>query len=232
MDGTLLLALPVLALVDSTSFGTLLIPAWLMTSRHVLVQRLLLYLAVVASLYWVLGLALAFGLAAVWADLSAALDTTPARSAQLALGLLLLVFALLPRRWRPAGRPGRVLRWRDEQLREGASVRPLLVLALVAFALEALTMLPYLGAVALLAAADLSGPVTAGLLSAYCLVMVLPALLLLAVRGLAARRVDPLLGRLERLAARGGTEATLWAMFIVGFLLARDAAFGLGLLGS
>ena len=143
-----------------------------------------------------------------------------------------LLRGLLPRRWRPAGRPGRVRRWRDEQLREGASVRPLLMLALVAVALEALTMLPYIGAVALLAAADLSGPVTAGLLAAYCLGMVLPALLLLAVRRLAARRVDPLLSRLERLAARGGTEASLWAVFIVGFLLARDAAFRLGLLGG
>lgn len=231
MDATLL-ALPVLALIDSTSFGTLLIPVWLMTSRHVRVRQHLLYLAVVAACYWVIGLALAFGLAAVWDDVRAALDTTPALLVQLSLGLALLLFALLPRRWRPAGRPGRAMRWRDGQLRGGASVRPLLVLALVAVGLEALTMLPYLAAVALLSASDLTGPVTAGLLLGYCVVMVLPALLLLAVRRLAARRVEPLLVRLERLASRGGSEATLWAAFIVGFLLARDAAYQLELLGG
>jgi hypothetical protein len=55
---------------------------------------------------------------------------------------------------------------------------------------------------------------------------------LLAVRLLAARRVESLLARIERLSARGGTETTLWAAFIVGFLLARDAASGLGLFGG
>ena len=229
MDGTLL-ALPALALIDSTSFGTLLIPLWLMTSRRVLVRQHLLYLAIVVTCYFAIGLALAFGLAAVWADIRDLLDTTPALVVELFLGLVLLVFALLPKRWRPAGRPGRVTRWRDQQFGDGASTRPLVTLALVAVGLEALTMLPYLAAVALLASADLSGPATGLLLLGYCLVMVLPALLLLAVRRLAARRVQPLLARLER--ARGGGEATLWAAAIVGVLLARDAAFGLGLLGD
>lgn len=230
MDATLL-ALPVLALVDSTSFGTLLIPVWLMTSRQVRVRQHLLYLGIVAACYWVIGLALAFGLAAVWDDLRALLDTTPALVVELALGLALLVFALLPRRWRPAGRPGRAVRWRDEQLRDGASMRPLVMLALIAVGLEALTMLPYLGAVALLSAAELPGPAVAGFLLGYCLVMVLPALLLLAVRRLAARRVEPLLRRLE-LAARGGSQATLWVAAVAGFLLARDAALRLDLLGG
>lgn len=227
-----LLALPVLALIDSTSFGTLLIPVWLMTSRQVRARQHLLYLGIVAACYWLLGLALAFGLAAVWDDVRAVLDTTPARAVQLALGLALLVFALLPRRWRPAGRPGRAMRWRDQQLQASASLRPLVMLALVAVAVEALSMLPYLAAVALLSAADLPGAAQAGLLLGYCVLMVLPALLLLAVRRLAARRIEPLLHRLERLAARGGTEATLWAAFILGFLLARDASLQLGLLGG
>lgn len=231
MDG-LLLVLPVLALIDSTSFGTLVIPVWLMTSREVLVRHHLLYLTIVATCYWALGLALAFGLAAVWGDIRTLLDATPVLLAQLSLGLALLVFSLLPRRWRPTGRPGRALRWRDRQFQDGASARPLMVLAVVAVALEALTMLPYLAAVALLVSANLPDVAMAGLLFGYCLVMVLPALVLLAVRLLAARRVEPLLDRVERFAARGGTEATLWAVFIVGFLLARDAVSGLGLFGG
>ena len=231
MDG-LLLALPALALVDSTSFGTLLVPVWLMTARQVLVRQHLLYLAVVGACYFALGLALAFGLSSVWDDLGAALDTTPVLVAELVLGAALVVLALLPRRWRPAARPGRAARWRDEQLAHGASARPLVLLALVAVALEALTMLPYLAAVGLITAADLRPATTALLLAGYCLVMLLPALVLVLVRRLAARRVEPLLHRIERLAARSGGEGTLWAAFIVGALLARDAAAGLGLLSG
>lgn len=231
MDG-LLLALPALALVDSTSFGTLLIPVWLMTSRQVLVRQHLLYLAVLGVCYFALGLALAFGLAAVWSDLRALLDTTPVLAVELLLGLALVVFAVLPRRWRPAARPGRAARWRDDQLAAGASAGPLVLLALAAVALEALTMLPYLAAVALIAAADLAAGATTLLLLGYCVVMLLPALVLLAGRRLAARRVEPLLHRLECLAARGGAEGTLWAAFVIGLLLARDAAFGLGLLSG
>ena len=230
MDAALL-GLPVLALVDSTSFGTLLIPLWLMTGQQVLVRQHLLYLGIVGLCYWVLGLALAFGLAAVWADLRALLDTTPALAVQLAVGLALLVAALLPRRFRP-GRPGRLARWRDEQFRDGASTRPLVLLALVAVGVEAATMLPYLAAVALIASADLSSGATALLLLGYCLVMLLPALVLLAVRRLAARRVEPVLQRLERWTARSGGEATLWAAGVLGVLVAGDAAGGLGLLGG
>ena len=134
MDG-LLLALPALALADSTSFGTLLIPVWLMTARQVLVRQHLLYLAVVGACYWVLGLALAFGLSAAWDDLRGLTDTTPALVVQLAVGLGLVVFALLPSRWRPAARPGRAARWRDELLSSSTSARPLVVLALVAVGL-------------------------------------------------------------------------------------------------
>ena len=118
------------------------------------------------------------------------------------------------------------------ELAHGASARPLVLLALFAVALEALTMLPYLAAVGLVTAADLRPATTALLLAGYCLVMLLPALVLLLVRRLAARRVEPLLHRIERLAARSGGEGTLWATFLIGALLARDAAAGLGLLSG
>jgi hypothetical protein len=62
--------------------------------------------------------------------------------------------------------------------------------------------------------------------------MLLPALVLLAVRRLAARRVEPVLQRLERWTARSGGEATLWAAGVLGVLVAGDAAGGLGLLGG
>jgi hypothetical protein len=59
-------ALAVLALIDSTSFGTLLIPIWLMLSPGRLrPRRIVLYLAVIGAFYFVLGVALTAGAMAV-----------------------------------------------------------------------------------------------------------------------------------------------------------------------
>ena len=55
-------ALAVLALVDSTSFGTLLIPVWLLLAPGRLRPgRILLFLATVAVFYFAAGLAILFG---------------------------------------------------------------------------------------------------------------------------------------------------------------------------
>nr|BFF20805.1 hypothetical protein GCM10025730_43260 [Promicromonospora thailandica] len=55
-------ALVVLALVDSTSFGTLLIPVWLlMAPGRVRVGRMLLYLGSIAGFYALVGLAILLG---------------------------------------------------------------------------------------------------------------------------------------------------------------------------
>ncbi|MBM4498977.1 hypothetical protein GS469_09700 [Rhodococcus hoagii] len=52
-------ALAVLALTDSLSFGTLLVPVWLlMTPGRVRPHRILLYLGTVAAVYYGIGIAL------------------------------------------------------------------------------------------------------------------------------------------------------------------------------
>lgn len=249
MEWGSLVALPVLALVDSTSVGTLLLPAWLLLAPRVRARAVLGYLAVVAGAYWLLGLAVLRGADAILSAVDG-IDgggrPTPLLAAQLALGVVLLVWALLPQRWRrrrrPApsttgpdgapgddGRPGLLLRWRD-RVAVGEARGGLVVLAAVAVLLEAATMLPYLGAVTLLAAAGLPEGVPAVVLAGYCLVMVAPALLLVLGRTVAAQRVEPLLQRLDRWSRRAGGEALLWVAAIAGFLLARDAATALDLL--
>jgi len=251
MDWGSLVALPVLALVDSTSVGTLLLPAWLLLAPQVRPRAVLGYLAVVAGAYWLLGLALLLGADVILSALDGADDGSarpaPLLWAQLVLGLVLLVWALLPDRWRrrrraaasngtphdgegrdPA-RPGLLLRWRD-RVAQGEARGGLLALAAVAVLLEAATMLPYLGAVTLLAAAGLPEGVPASALAGYCLVMIAPALLLVLGRTVAAQRVEPLLQRLDRWSRRAGGEALLWVAGIAGFLLARDAATALYIL--
>src|SRR5690606_22207760 len=66
--------LAVLALVHSTSFGTLLIPVCcLLTPGRVRVARILVFLGTVAGFYLLLGVALVAGLDAVLGDLDAVL---------------------------------------------------------------------------------------------------------------------------------------------------------------
>ena len=91
------IALAVLALIDATSIGTLIIPIWLLLRRDYrsVVPKVLLYLAVLAGFYWMIGVLLRTG----WqlGELNGAgalLDAPPVRWAQLLLGAGLLTWAL------------------------------------------------------------------------------------------------------------------------------------------
>lgn len=98
-----------------------------------------------------------------------------------------------------------------------------MTLSVTAVALELPTMLPHLAATGLITASDLGGVQRVGVLAGYCLVMVAPALVLLAARVLARRWVEPVLARLARWMERGSGEALAWVVAVIGLLLARDA---------
>ena len=102
-------------------------------------------------------------------------------------------------------------------------------LALGAAGIEAASMLPYLAGIGVLTASDLGWPGIAFVLAGYCVVMLLPALLLLGARVAARRLVEPLLLRLDVVLSRGAGEMIAWVVGILGFLIARDAATRLGL---
>ncbi|RXR25792.1 GAP family protein [Oerskovia turbata] len=264
----LLGALVVLALVDSTSFGTLLIPVWLlMTPGRVRVARLLVYLGTIAGFYLVVGVVLALGAGAFADGFGELFETRPARLIELLGGVALVAYSFrLDRRSKePSNGQGRVLRWRARAmgasnatgaapsgltpLPDGAahpvpgthpgvattprtgSVTALMGLALAAAAIELASMLPYLAAIGMLTRSDLGWPGTAVVLAGYCLVMVLPALVLLAGRVLAGRLVEPLLARLNAWMTKNAASTTAWVVGIVGFLLARDAVVWLGWMG-
>jgi hypothetical protein len=234
MDFALLGSLAVLALIDSTSFGTLLIPIWLlMHPGGIRAGRVLVFLGTVAVFYFAVGVAIELGADAVlpqisrvfdtrpaaWAEL--VLDTRPAAWAELVLGVALFFLSFrLDRKHQRAG-GGRLLRWRERALTDGR-VAGLAGLALAAAAAEVTTMLPYLAAIGLLTTSELAAGSIALVMAGYCLLMVLPALLLLAVRLTAGDRITPLLTRIGDWMAR--SNALSWIVGIVGFLLARDAA--------
>ncbi|MBB2924633.1 GAP family protein [Cellulomonas cellasea] len=271
MAPDLLGQLVVLALVDSTSFGTLLIPVWfLLVPGRVRAQRVLVFLSTVATFYLVVGLVLMSGARAVLGSGWGLREGTPGSIVQLVLGGALLLWALAyrapgaeevpagaagaaraagaaeargqgvdgavgdahrladaaPAGERPAGgrRQGRVRRWRDRAMSgEAGGVGALVGLAVAAAAVELGSMLPYLAGIGLLTGSELTWAGRATVLVGYCLVMVLPALVLLVGRVVAAQAVEPLLGRVARWTERTGGETTAWVLGIVGFLLARDA---------
>jgi hypothetical protein len=223
MDFALLGSLAVLALIDSTSFGTLLIPIWLlMHPGGIRAGGILVFLGTVAVFYFVIGVAVALGADAFLPQISRLLDTRPAGWTQLVLGVALFFLSFrLDRKNQPASGGGRLVRWRERALTDGG-VAGLAGLALAAAAAEVTTMLPYLAAIGLLTTSELAAGPIALVMAGYCLLMILPALFLLAVRLTAGDRVTPQLTRVGDWMAR--SNALSWIVGIVGFLLARDAA--------
>ncbi|WP_295656298.1 GAP family protein [uncultured Nocardioides sp.] len=237
MDAVAWLGLVGLALVDSTSMGTLVLPLVLLVAPRVHVGRYLVFLATVAGFYAAIGLALVAGadrLLELGRDLG---DVQALRWAQLALGVTLLVVGVLgdPRRWWRRGtagpaaveQPRREDAWRARLMGQDASYRAVAGVGVLAALVEVASMVPFLAAVGIITAADLPAVGWVPVVLGYCLVMVLPALVLLGVRLGLDRQLH---GRLERLAGwldRRSSGAGLWVVAIVGLLLAGDAASAL-----
>lgn len=236
----LLLPLVVLALVDSTSFGTLLIPLWLMLAPgRVRAARVVVFLATVAGFYLLLGVALAAGAVTFLDAVGAALETEAGRVVRLVVGAVLVVLGLTVEPWTREGKrrkaerraaretvrgPGRLTRWRARAAGDEGSTASVMALAVSAAGLEALSMVPYLAAVGLLVTSPLTGPQVALVLAGYCLVMVLPALLLLGARLALHERLTRRLQRLEAYLTRTAGETLAWVLFLLGVFLLSDAA--------
>jgi cytochrome c biogenesis protein CcdA len=222
MTIALLLALAGLAVLDSTSFGTLAIPVYLMLSLdRSRTARLLVYLATMAVFYFLAGAVLMLGLATAMDTFGDALDSKAAYAAQLVLGVGL--FALS---WRfdPKWRAKRGLPERTFEPRVGGP-RTMVLVGLTAGVLEVATMVPYLAAIGMMTTAELAVTQWAPLLGAYVLIMILPALVLMALRAAAGEWLEPKLERLRAWLVKHSSSMLSWGIAIVGFLLARDAAF-------
>ncbi|MFE4001733.1 GAP family protein [Nocardioides sp. YIM B13467] len=225
-------ALAVLALIDSTSFGTLLIPVWLlMAPGRVRPGRILVYLGALAGFYALLGIGILLGGSAVADTLAGVSDSRPFLWGQLfvGVGLFALSFKLDPpgsgKERTDASEPsGRLLRWRERAVAsESGSASALAALAVLAGLVEAASMLPYLAAIGVIGTQGPDWPVSGLWVLGYCIVMIVPALLLTAARVFAAPLVARPLALLDGWLVKHAASATAWAVGIVGFLLARAA---------
>lgn len=224
-------ALAGLALADSTSIGTLVIPVWLLMRERFEARRTLLYLVAVAGFYWVVSLVLL----AFMARVAAATESIHlGRSwvwGQLAIGGMVLAIGF----WcdqRPAvameGSP-RVQRWRDRMLRLDEN-RTVVGLALTAGVMELATMLPLLTALGMLEKSNLSPTASVLAMTGYVALMMLPATALLAMRVALGVRVAKPIASLGRRLERHAHAITATVLMAVGGLASADAAIRLDLI--
>lgn len=244
MNIELLATLVLLALIDSTSFGTLLIPLWLMlTPGRPRPGRILLFLGTVAAFYLLLGIALLLGASTLLDTMHETGNSRPLRVAQLVVGIGLMALGILMEPWTKEGKERRAARRAEKLARSGPSLQmrmreratdasapvgAVIVLALTAAVIEAASMIPYLAAIGVLTASELSLAGRGAVLFGYCLVMIAPALLLLAARLLLHDYVASFLTKLEALLSRNANEAMAWVVSLVGLYIAGEGLNALG----
>lgn len=244
MNIELIAPLVLLALIDSTSFGTLLIPLCLMLAPgrpHP--GRILLFLCTVAVFYLLLGVALLLGASTLLDTLQETGNSRPLRVAQLVVGIGLMALGVLMEPWTKAGKERRLARRAEKLARSGPSLQmrmreratdasapvgAVIVLALMAGIIEAASMIPYLAAIGFLTTSELSLAGRVAVLFGYCLVMIAPALLLLAARLLLHDHVAPILKKMEAFLSRNANEAMAWVIFLVGMYMVGESAGALG----
>ncbi len=239
-------SLVVLALIDATSIGTLVIPIWLLLRRDYrrAIPRVLLYLGLLAGFYWVIGLLLRSGFEFAFTSLS--LDTPVMRWLGVALGAGMLIWALSYRtdeqklaaarkNSAAGGAPAEALEDSGaQQPRVSGALRRrlgtaldtrtgVLALALLAGLMELPTMLPYLGAMGIMQGMGLNAGTQALILAGYCLVMILPALILVGVRRVVGARIEPWLQAAGKKLGRYAQETLGWVVGLAGFFLIRFA---------
>ena len=221
-----------LALVDSLSIGTLVLPLALILVWGRLQPRLYaLYLAVVAGAYFGIGVALLLGLSGIsrWVEQASAQQWFSWLT--LAVGVALAIYGILaPTPKKPE--PGTEAAALPSRVASGTVTTPWGIAAIAggAAVAESATMLPYLGAMTMIGSLETSLGAKMLWTAGYCLVMVLPAL---AIGILVSMRGQGIIDRIRRATPRlayEGRVTLLWIAAIVGIHLIYRSAARLGLL--
>ena len=233
-----LLGLVALALIDSTSIGTLIIPLWLLLRPGWRVRLIIVYLATITGFYLLVGLLLMAGALTVLPAFGALLDRPALGWVELGVGVALVAVSFwidplaVRKRAAKAGREvQKAPQWQQRIDRAAATPTGMITLALGAGFAEVATMLPYLAAIAIISSFGLSALGSGLTLAGYTLVMIVPALGLLTARLVAGRRVNAALDRLGAWLARHTASSISWIVGIIGVLLAWDAVERLNAFG-
>src|SRR5690625_1318877 len=221
----------------------------LMAPGKVRFAPVLVYLATIGGFYILVGLELLFGarFVSMRLEIDWSHPTIMLLGFALGLGLLILSFVMEPPKafqnvretQRKSSRMyARLAAWRQSAVEDSSAdgrtvttaqqatkrrTGSLMSIAVTAGVLEVATMLPYLAAIGLLTASAPAvglGPVqSTGLLAGYCVVMVLPAVVLLLGRKALRTTVTPVLERIDGWFAKNGQSTVAWIVGIVGVVL-------------
>lgn len=224
-------ALVILALVDSLSVGTLVIPLILLLQPVIRWKMIAIYCFVLGLFYFALGIMLLLGLGAVLEPLSALIQSQAGQWLQLLVGGLLLTWALLydstivnnllgktkKAKKNPAAQ------W-EARLAGKSGLAGIASLALVAGLIEAATMAPYIAALGILGTSDLSVWLRILSLFAYCVLMFTPAIVLILIRTFSGNKLDVRLQKFKNWVSNEAAATTPWIVGLIGFYMASLAA--------
>ena len=212
-----LLSLVGLALLDSLSIGTLVIPLGLILLwRSVRVPALAAYLTTVAAVYFALGVAMLLGFTGLGSYVERITDASAFPWITLVMGAILAIFGIFaPNPVKPA--PGELPKQLNKPIQ--TSLPKMIILGLGASLTEAATMLPYIAAMGIISDWDtpMAGQVAA--IGAYCGIMIAPTVILAMIALVAGQKFFP---RLEKAVPRLQYEAKvtlLWVAAIVGIYM-------------
>jgi hypothetical protein len=226
------IALVVLALVDSTSIGTLVIPLLLLVlgegGARRTAGRTVFYLLVIGVFYLGLGAILLAGLLPLIASAQGLLSSPPVMVVLAAVGVLLVVWSFRsdPKAIEKRGGDPQAgaKKWAERVRRTAGDPRALVLLALGAGVVEAASMVPYLVAMGIIGHMGVGFTTGAGILAGYCALMILPGVVLAGIRLMMGARGDHVLQRAQDWAVRNAAGAFSWAIGIIGVILVLNTA--------
>lgn len=225
-----MLGIYVLALIDSLSIGTFVIPLILLLRRQSNLREIIVYCTVLGVFYFVLGVLLLLGVGSLQQYLLSAIDSTIGLWVQLVVGSSLLLWALFY-----DSKIVRKILGRKEYKRnvtgvweKRISTRVGLVgiasIAILAGILEAATMAPYIAAIAIIGTSSMTFLLQMLTLLIYCIVMFVPVVILVVVSRTGGERLHNTLEKFKVWMERQVSLATPWVLGLIGFFLAQYAA--------
>lgn len=202
-----------LALIDSINPSALLVTLFLLAGPSP-GRRILIYTSTIFIVSLTLGIVLTLGLDLLLNSVRVLIDSSVVYAVQLAIGALMLLYALIAPNRKIASTPAV-----PKQYSTGA----LILLGMTVTLMEAPTAIPYLAAISILISAELSILQWLPVLIIYNFIFITPPLLLLLLQTLLGDRIKARLNSFQQWLTGSAREGFLWIIGIVGYLLLQDA---------